>query len=96
MTDKIVARLHLPPVSERIYIEDITTEEEREIADKQRHLQGKHIIPVPTLQLKRDFAGYFLDPMRIFRGMSVLGKAQYSEKNRRPPDVQLYGRLFYL
>ena len=81
MTDKIIARLQLPPVSERIYIEDITTEEERDIADKQRHLQGKHIIPVPTLQLKRDFAGYFLDPLRIFREMNVSGKVQYSEKN---------------
>ncbi len=94
MTDKIVARLHLPPVSERIYIEDITTEEEREIADKQRHLQGKHIIPVPTLQLKRDFAGYFLDPMRIFRGMSVLGKAQYSEKTVVRPTFSYMGDFF--
>lgn len=58
MADKIVARLGLPPVSRRIHIEDITTEEERETAEKQRIGQGKHVIPVPTLQLKRDFAGY--------------------------------------
>ena len=78
MTDKIVARLGLPAVSERIYIEDITSEEERKIADKQRHVLGKHVIPVPTLQLKRDFAGYFLDPMRIFKGIKR-GKAEYAE-----------------
>ncbi|MDO4517848.1 MAG: Asp23/Gls24 family envelope stress response protein [Bacillota bacterium] len=68
MTDKIVARLGLPPVEERIYIEEISTENERKIAEKQRLTQGKHVIPVPTLQLKRDFAGYFLDPLRIFHG----------------------------
>ena len=80
MTDKIVERLSLPEVSERIYIENITSEEEREIAEKQRQTLGKHIIPVPTLRLKRDFAGYFLDPLRIFsrqkrrRQRSVFGK----------------------
>lgn len=40
MTDKIIARLDLPPVEQRIYIEEITTEEERELADRQRRLQG--------------------------------------------------------
>ena len=93
MTDKIVARLGLPEVSERIYIEDITSEEERKIADKQRHVLGKHIIPVPTLQLKRDFAGYFLDPMRIFRGMKF-GKAEYSEKTVVRPTFSYMGEFF--
>jgi len=94
MTDKIVARLGLPEVSERIYIQDITTEEERQIADRQRHVLGKHIIPVPTLQLKRDFAGYFLDPMRMFRGMNKFGKAQYSEKTVVRPTFSYMGEFF--
>ncbi len=68
MADKIVARLKLPEIVEKVHIEDITTEQEREIAQKQRLGQGKHVIPVPTLQLKRDFAGYFMDPLRILRG----------------------------
>lgn len=67
MADKIAARLELPEISERIYIEDITTDDERKIAQKQRLVEGKHVIPVPTLQLKRDFAGYFLDPMKLWR-----------------------------
>jgi len=65
MTDRIAARLGLPEISERIYIEDITTEEEREVAEKSRNQQGKHVIPAPTLQLKRDFAGYFMDPQKL-------------------------------
>ena len=65
MTDRIASRLGLPEVSERIYIEDITTDEEREIAIKSRSQQGKHVIPAPTLQLKRDFAGYFMDPQKL-------------------------------
>ncbi len=93
MTDKIRARLDLPEeVFERIYIEDITTEEEREVADKQRRGQGKHVIPVPTLQLKRDFAGYFLDPLRIFKDFKT-GK-QYTEKTVVRPTFSYMGDFF--
>lgn len=65
MTDRIASRLGLPEVSERIYIDEITTADEREIAIKSRSQQGKHVIPAPTLQLKRDFAGYFMDPQKL-------------------------------
>ncbi len=94
MTDKIVARLGLPAVSERIYIEDITTDEERDIADRQRRVMGKHVIPAPTLQLKRDFAGYFLDPLRIFRGFNARGKVQYSERTVVRPTFSYMGEFF--
>lgn len=72
MTDKIISRLGLPPLESdslrRIHIEDITTEEERQMAHQQRDQYGKHVIPAPALQLKRTFAGYFMDPLRFFRG----------------------------
>lgn len=72
MTDRIIERLGLPPLPEdslrRIHIEDITTPEERAIAREQRDHLGKHVIPAPALQLKRSFAGYFMDPLRFFRG----------------------------
>lgn len=65
MVDRIATRLELGEVTQYIHIEDITTEEEREEATKSREQQGKHVIPVPTLQLKRDFAGYFMDPQKL-------------------------------
>ncbi len=72
MVEKIAERLELPFPSwdspNHIEIESITTEEERATAREQRDIYGKHIIPAPSLQLKRNFAGYFLDPLRIFRG----------------------------
>ena len=92
MTDKIVAWLGLPAVSQRIYIEDITTEEERETANRQRNMLGKHVIPAPTLQLKRDFAGYFLDPLRILRGIG--GKIQEPEKTVVRPTFSYMGEFF--
>ncbi len=81
MTEKIIDRLYLldeldqEPV-EHLFIEDITTAEERETARQQRDKQGKHAIPAPALQLKRNFAGYFLDPLRILRGKDVGAAAE--------------------
>ena len=67
MVEKISRRLELPEISRTIRIEDITTEEERKTAAKQRNEQGKHVIPVPTPQLKKEFSGYFLDPLSLFK-----------------------------
>ena len=78
MADLIIERLELNrtkrghkkavKVIHRIYIDDITTEEERDEARKQRKNYGKHVIPAPAMQLKRSFAGYFLDSLGLFKG----------------------------
>lgn len=65
MVNKIVARLGLHDIDERIYIEEITTEEQRQIADVQRNQLGKHVIPAPTFQLRHQFSGYFMPPVKI-------------------------------
>lgn len=81
MVDKILQRLELPKVSERFYIDEITSPKDRAKAEKAREHQGKHVIPVPTLQLKRDFAGYFMNPEKLIRqakeqARDMTGKAQ--------------------
>ncbi len=65
MVDWIVNALELPPIEERLYIEDFTTEEERETAKYHRLVQGEHVIPAPMGQLKRDFAGYTMNPLKF-------------------------------
>jgi uncharacterized alkaline shock family protein YloU len=67
MTAQICERLRLPPPHVRIDIESLTTQEERDTAYKQRYEMGQHIIPAPTLQVKKDFSGYFLHPLRMIR-----------------------------
>ena len=49
----------------RLHIEEIATREEIELARQQRYSKGKHVIPVPTLEVK-GFSGYFLDTLKIF------------------------------
>ena len=67
MVDTIAKILDLPKVAERIYITDVASKEEMEDALRTRKEQGKHVVPVPTLELKNHFSGYFLDPLQIFR-----------------------------
>jgi len=66
MVDKITRVLGLNPPQKRLYIEEIASKEEIELARHQRRSKGKHVIPVPTLEVKKDFSGYFLDTLRIF------------------------------
>lgn len=66
MVDRIADNLNLPQISRRIFIEDIATKREIETATRIRKEQGKHVIPVPTFEVKKDFSGYFIDSIRIF------------------------------
>lgn len=74
MIEKIRLRLGLPEISEIIYIEDITTEEQREKARQYREDNGMHVIPAPTFQVQKQFSGYFLDPRRSFSKDSAIEK----------------------
>ncbi|MCI8481545.1 MAG: ATP-binding protein, partial [Clostridia bacterium] len=67
MVKKIAETLELPEISKFIYITDIATKEEMETARRIRVTEGKHVIPVPTFELKKDFSGYILDPLQIFK-----------------------------
>lgn len=67
MIYRIAARLELPEPKELIRIEDIADPEDIFQARLNRVKSGKHAIPVPTFQLKREFSGYFLKPMRTLR-----------------------------
>ena len=66
MIEKIITNLDLKKLVKTIYIEDIATKQEMEIARKSRMEDGKHVVPVPTLEIKNQFSGYFLDTLKIF------------------------------
>ena len=67
MIEKITENLGLPKPEKTIYINEVATETEMETARRIRTTEGKHVIPVPTFEIKRDFAGYILDPLQIFK-----------------------------
>ncbi len=67
MVEKIRTALSLPEYSKIIRIEDICSEDEITKAKITRQSQGKHVIPVPVMEIRKTFSGYFLDPLRVFR-----------------------------
>lgn len=56
MVSKIAKALELPEISKTIYINEVATEEEMETARRTRVTQGKHVIPVPTFEIKKEFS----------------------------------------
>ena len=67
MINKITARLVLPDPLKTVYITDIATKQEIKKAHESRLRYGKHIVPVPTVELKQHFGGFFANlPYNIF------------------------------
>jgi uncharacterized alkaline shock family protein YloU len=90
MVDQITERLGLRPVDERIYIESLTTPDERKLAHYRRHELGQHVIPAPTLEVKRDFSGYFLHPLRILKDIRD-GRPGQAERSVVRPTYSYFG-----
>ena len=67
MLEKICTNLWLNPPSMLIRIEDVSTEEERRLARNTRMSEGMHTIPVPSMEIKHEFSGYFSDPFSKLR-----------------------------
>ncbi len=87
MVDTIAKRVGAEPVQKYINIRDIATEEEISIAKRIRNTEGKHVIPVPTMAIKKDFQGYFVDSLEV-----LLAKAKYkSEKTVMRPSYSYLG-----
>lgn len=93
MVEKIAQNLALPNIEKTIYISDVATEEEMEKARRIRVTEGKHVIPVPTFEIKKDFSGYMLDPLQIFKTKGK-GKDPYiSEKSIIRPTFSYLGNF---
>ncbi len=93
MVKKIAANLELPEISETVYINEVATEEEMQTARHIRVTQGKHVIPVPTFELKKDFSGYLLDPLQIFKSKGAGQKPYISEKTIIRPTFSYLGNF---
>lgn len=92
MIDKITSSLGLPETNERIYIEEISTEEEIDTAKNFRKKEGKHVIPVPTFEVKKDFSGYFIDSLKIWRKKENPKEQIVYEKTVVRPTFSYHGK----
>ena len=93
MIDKIIKALELPTASQVIMIEDIATAAEINKARESRLKDGKHVIPVPTIELKPHFSGYLIDPLEIFFKKPKSRRRKIGEKSIVRPIFSYYGKL---
>ncbi|MDR2313211.1 MAG: hypothetical protein LBE02_01595 [Spirochaetaceae bacterium] len=97
MVYKIASRLELPPPVRIIHIRDIASQEEIERAIRTRKIEGKHVIPVPSIEVKRTYPQIFYDAIRIFRRRRLpetLGSTpQVHEKSVVRPEYSKRGKV---
>lgn len=93
MVEKIAENLGLPKIQKTIYIQDVATETEMKTARNIRVTQGKHVIPVPTFEIKKEFSGYILDPLQIFKSKGNGNKPYISEKSIIRPTFSYLGNF---
>lgn len=97
MVVTIAKALELPMPSKYIRIEDVARPEDMLKANEARNKEGKHVIPVPTMELKPYFKGYMVDPLRFLRSRKKEPK-RFSEWNERSvvrPVFSYYGKLTF-
>lgn len=98
MVLKITKALAIPAPSRFIHIEDVATPKEIERAQFARLKEGKHIIPVPTMELKPHFKGYLIDPIKSIwrrtRGHKNTSVDNF-EKSVVRPVFSYYGKLTF-
>jgi len=92
MVEKIAERLGIGPVDQKVYITDVASEYEIKQALMTRREQGKHVIPVPTFEIKKDFSGYFLDPLQIFKRKGKVSYQLIGERSVVRPTFSYLGK----
>ncbi len=76
MTEVIAENLGLPKPAFYYNIEDVSDPESIKTALSVRAKENRHVIPLPTFAIKKEFPGYIVDPMRSFFNFPSLKKAQ--------------------
>ncbi len=93
MVQKIAKTLKLPPIQSIVRIEDIASRTEIATAQFHRLKEGKHIIPVPTIELKPHFSGFLVNPLQTIFKQSPVKRRKLGEKSIVRPVFSYYGKL---
>jgi len=98
MVKMIAERLQLPPPEKIINIKDIATEEEIQKAIQSRTVEGKHVIPVPSIEIKKSYPQIFVKSIQEFLTKGKLrftnrNDSTLSEKSIVTPEFSKRGRL---
>ncbi len=65
MVSRICATLELPEPEEWIQIEQLANSAQIRLARQMRTQHGRHVIPAPTVEVRKTFSGYMVDPLQF-------------------------------
>jgi uncharacterized alkaline shock family protein YloU/adenylate kinase family enzyme len=82
MIHKICTQLQLPEPKRIIQIEEIATADEIETAITNRKAQGRHVIPVPSIEVHRNYPRIMGDSIKVIwrRGLGLVRRDKSYEK----------------
>ena len=95
MVIKIAQVLKLPPIHKMVKIEEIATAEEINTAIHYRNTQGRHVIPVPSIEVKRTYPRIMADSLKVlFRtGFGAGRRKNVFEKTVVRPEFSRKGEV---
>ena len=95
MVQKICATLQLPKPFKIIQIEDIASADEINTAIHYRKHHGKHVIPVPAIEVKRNYPKIMADSFKIWlnTGFGLFKKDRVYEKTVVRPEFSKRGEI---
>ena len=95
MVHKICGALQLPEPKRIIQIEEVATSEEIETAINHRTTQGRHVIPVPSIEVKRNYPRIMGDSVKVIwkRGLGLVRRDKTYEKTVVRPEFSTKGSV---
>ncbi|HHV78736.1 MAG TPA: Asp23/Gls24 family envelope stress response protein [Firmicutes bacterium] len=94
MIERITESLNLPSPSKYVNIREVSSPEDIKRALRIRKEQGKHVIPAATLEVKKTFSGYLVDPLRFFIRPRGGLDGYVVEKSIVRPTYSSFGRFY--
>lgn len=90
MVNVIASRLNLPAPEKIFKIEDFASEEEIETALRIRYTEGKHVIPVPAIEVTRTSPGIVYDSIQVLlKRLPLARKKRVFEKTLVKPEFSV-------
>lgn len=95
MVQRIARQLELPAPARVITIDQVATEKEIRKARFMRNHYAKHVIPAPTVEVRRSFPETLIDPLTVFlkRKSKNEIKSNWLEHSVVRPTFTYYGNL---
>lgn len=94
MADVITQNLGLDHPNHYLTIEEISDPESIQKALTVRTKENRHVIPLPTFAIKKEFPGYIIDPLRSFFSIPQLPAAAPVERSVIRPIYSTLGSFF--